>query len=83
MAIEQSFNKSLEQVGFKTRFSVNGSGSGGGQYVNSNMTCHYRGKKVHIQRYCRSKLNASGGNPPKNSANDLPEWVTMKTVVLV
>ena len=45
------------------------------------MTCHKCGKKVHINKYCRSKVNESGGKPPKNSANKLPEWFTKKPVV--
>ena len=45
------------------------------------MTCHKCGKKGHIQEDFRSKVNGSGGNPPKNSTNELPEWVTKKPVV--
>ena len=46
------------------------------------MTCHKCDKKGHIKKDCRSKVNGSGGNPPKNSTNELPEWVTRKPVVL-
>ena len=46
------------------------------------MTCHKCGRKGHIQKECRSKVNGSGGIPPKNSTHELPEWVTKKTVVL-
>ena len=45
------------------------------------MTCHKCGKKGHINKYCRSKGNDSSGNPPKKSANELPEWVTKKPLV--
>ena len=45
------------------------------------MTCNKCGKKVHIHKDCRSKVNGSGGNPPNNSTNELPEWVTKKSVV--
>ena len=44
------------------------------------MTCHKCDKKGHIKKDCRSKVNGSGGNPPKNSTNELPEWVTRKPV---
>ena len=45
------------------------------------MTCHKCGKKGNTQKDCRSKGNGSGGNPPKNSTNELPEWVTKKPIV--
>ena len=45
------------------------------------MTCHKCGEKGHIQKDCRSKLNGSGGNQPKNFTNEVPEWVTKKHIV--
>ena len=81
MAIDQSINKAFNQVDFKSHRSGNGSGSGGGSSAKSDMTCHKCGKKVHIKKYCRSKGNGSGGNPPKNSSNKLPEWFTKKPAV--
>ena len=81
MAIEQFINKALKQVDFKSRHSGNGSGSGGGSSTRSDMTCHKCSKKVHVKKDCRSKGNGSGGNPPKKSANEIPEWVTKKPVV--
>ena len=45
------------------------------------MTCHKWVKKGHIKKYCRSKGNSSGGNPPKKPANELLESVTKKPVV--
>ena len=44
------------------------------------MTCHKCDKKGHIKKDCRSKVNGSGGNPPKKSTNELPEWVTRKPI---
>ena len=67
VVIDQSDNKILKKVDFKSRRSVNGGSSGGRSSVKSNMTCHKCGKKGHIQRDCRSNLNGSGENPPKNS----------------
>ena len=81
MAIEQSVNKPLKQVDFNIPRSVNCCVSGGGLSVKSNMTCNKCVKKSHIQKYCRSKGTGSCGNPPKKSANELPEWVTKKPVV--
>ena len=81
MSIEQSINKALEQVGFKSRHSGNGGVSEGGSSARSDMTCHKCGKKGHNQKYYRSKLNGSVGNPPKKSTNELPEWVTNKSIV--
>ena len=71
VAIEQSINKSLKQVDFKSRRSGNGSGSGKGSSANSDGKCHKCGKKGHIQKDCRSKGNGSNGNTPKNSINEL------------
>ena len=45
------------------------------------MNCHKCGKEVHIQKDWRSTGNGSSGNTPKNFKNDLPEWVTRKSVV--
>ena len=45
------------------------------------MTCHKCGKKVHLNKDCRSKVNGSGENPPKKYPNEFPEWVTKKPVV--
>ena len=81
MAIDKSVNKSLKKFDFKIRCSVHGSGSGRGSYVKSNVTCHKCGKKDHANKYFRSKGNGSIGNPPKNSENDLPEWVNKKPIV--
>ena len=80
MDIEQSINKALKQVDFKSRRSGNDSGSGRGSSARSDKTCHKSGKKGHIQKYCRSKGNGSSGNTPKESINELPEWVTRKPV---
>ena len=79
--IEQSVNKALNQVDFKSRRIGNDIISRGGSSVKSNVTCHKCGKKIHINKYCRSKVNGSSGNPPKNSANDLQWWVTNKPVI--
>ena len=81
VAIKHSINKSLNQVDFKCRCSVNSSGSGRGSSARSDMTCHKCGKKGHIQKDCSSTVNGSSGNTPKNSTNDIPEWVTRKSVV--
>ena len=80
MTIEQSINKSLKQVDFNSRRSVNCSGSEIGLSTKSYITCHKCGKKGHIQKDCRSNGNGSSGKSPKNSTNDLPEWMTMKPV---
>ena len=80
VAIEQSINKALKQVDFKSRRSGNGSGSGKGSFARSDKTCHNCGKKGHIQKDCKSKGNGSGGITPKKSMNELPEWVTTKPV---
>ena len=81
MATEQSINKALKQVDFKTRHSENGSVSGIGSSARSDITCHKCGKKGNTQKDCRSKGNGSGGNPPKKYKNYIPECVTKKTVV--
>ena len=70
--IEQSINKALKQVYFKSRRSGNGSGSGRGSYARSDITCHEYGKKGHIKKDCRSTVNGSSGNTPKKSTNELP-----------
>ena len=72
VAIEQSINKYLEQVHFKRRHSENSSGSRRGSSARSDITYHKCGKKVHIQKDCRSKGNVSNGNLPKKSINELP-----------
>ena len=82
VAIEQSINKDLKQVDFKSRRSGNGSGSGKGSSARSDITCHGCGKKGHIQKEISSKVNGSSGNLPKKSKNELPEWVSRKPVVL-
>ena len=48
VAIEQSINKDLNQVDFKSRRSGNGSGSGKGSFAKSDGKCHKCGKKGHI-----------------------------------
>ena len=82
MIIEQSVKKDVNQVDFKIHRSGNGSGSGGGSSVKSNVTCHKCGKKGHIHKYCRSKVTASSDNPHNKSANELAYLVTKKPVVL-
>ena len=77
MAIEQSINKALKQVDFKSLHSRNGSGSGKGSSDRSYITCHKCGKKGHIKKDCKSKGNGSSGNTSKKSTNEIPEWVTM------
>ena len=81
MAIGRLVNNSLKQIDLKCHHSGNGSRYGGGSSVKSNMTCRKCGKKGHINKDCRSKVNDSSGNPPKKYANDLPEWVNRKPVV--
>ena len=80
VAIEQSINKALKQVNFKSGRSGNGSGSGKGSFAKSDGKCHKCGKKGHIQKDCKSKGNGSSGNTPKKSMNELPEWVNTKPV---
>ena len=70
--IENMINKALKQVDFKRRSSGNGSGSVRGSSTRSDITCHKCGKKGHIHIDCRSKVNGSGGNSPKNYTNELP-----------
>ena len=72
MAIEQSINKTLKHVDFKSRRSVNGSGSEKGSFARSDGKCHKCGKKGHIQKDCKSKGNGSSGNTSKKSINELP-----------
>ena len=67
MAIEQSINKVLKQVDFKSRHRGNGSGSGRGSSARSDITCHKFGKKGHIKKDCRSAVNGFCGNTPKKS----------------
>ena len=80
MAIEQSINKALKQVDFKSRRSGNSSGSGKGSFTRLDGKCHKCDKKDHIHKDCRSKGNGYNGNTPKKSINELPEWVTRKSV---
>ena len=72
MAIEQSINKALKQVDFKSRHSGNGSGSGKGSSAKSDRKCHKCGKRGHIQKDCESKVNGSNDNTSKKSINELP-----------
>ena len=81
MAVEQFINKALKQLYFKSRRSVNGSVSGRGSSARSDINSHKCCKKGHIHKECRSKGNGSSGNSPKNSTNELTEWVTQKPVV--
>ena len=81
MAIEQSIKKALKQVDFKSRSSGSSSGSVKGSFARSDGKCHKCGKKVHIQKDCRSKGNGSSGNSSKNPTNELPEWATRNPVV--
>ena len=82
MKIDHLSNKALKQVDFKTYFSINGSGSGGGSYSRSEVICHNCGKNGYFQKYCRSEVNFYSGKLSKNSTNEIPEWVTNKPVVL-
>ena len=72
VVIEQSINKALKQVDFKSRCSGKGSGSEKGSFARSDGKYHKCGKKGHIQKDCKSKVNGSSGNTPKNSINELP-----------
>ena len=72
VAIEQSINKALKQVDFKSCRSGNDSRSGRSSSVRSDKTCHKCGKKGHTQKDCKSKANGSRGNTPKKSINELP-----------
>ena len=71
MVVEKSIKKSLNHGDFNRNCSGNGSGSGGGSSARSYMTCPKCGKKFHSKKDCRSKVNGSGGNPTKKSANEL------------
>ena len=73
MAIEQSINKALNKVDFKSLLSGNGSGSGRGSSAMSDITCHKCGKKGNIQKECRSKGNGCSGKSPKKFTNEIPE----------
>ena len=81
MATEQSIKKALIQVDFKSRRSVNNSGSVRGSSARSDITFQKCGKKGHIQKDFRSTVNGSSGNTPKKSTNELPEWMTKNDVV--
>ena len=82
MSIEQSINKALKRADFKSRRSVNGSGSEKGSFARSDEKYHKCGKKGHIKKYCRSKENGSSENTTKKFITELPEWVTRKPVDL-
>ena len=69
-----------KQVDFKIRRSGNGNGSEIGSSAGSDIICHKCGKKGHIKKYWRSKGHVSSVNTPKNSINELPNWVTRKRV---
>ena len=69
VAIDQLINKALKKVDLKSLQSGNYSGSGGGSYVRSDMTCQKCGKEGHIKKDFRSKGNGSGGNLTKKSSN--------------
>ena len=81
VVVEQSVNKNLKQVDFKSRLSGNVSGSGRGSSSRSDITCYNCGKNGHIHKDCRSKVNGSSGNSPKKSTNEFPEWLNKKHVV--
>ena len=80
VAIEKLINKDLKQVDFKIRCSVNNSGSGRDSSARSDITCHKCDKKGHIKKFFRSTVNGFCGNTPKNSTNELSEWVTRNPV---
>ena len=46
MTIEQSINKAVKKVDFKIHHSGNGSDSGGGSSVKSDVTCYKYGKRA-------------------------------------
>ena len=73
MEIDQSVNKSLEQVELNICCIGNGSIYGGGSSDRSNMTSHNCGKRGHIQKDYRSKRTGSSGKPYKKSTNYVPE----------
>ena len=80
VASEQLINKDLKQVDFKSQRSGNGNISEKGSTARSNITCHKCVKKGHIQIDFSSKGNGSIGKSSKKSKNELPEWVTRKTI---
>ena len=69
-----------KQVDFKSRRSVNDSGSEKESFTKSDGKCHKCGNKGHIKKFCRSKIHGPNGNTPKKSVNELPKWVTTKPV---
>ena len=78
MDIEQLIKKDLKQVDLKILYSGNVSGSGRGSYARSHITCYNCGENTYLKKDCISKVNGSGGNPPKMSPNKLPEQITKK-----
>ena len=80
MSIEQSVNKALKQVDFRSFCSGNVSGSGGVSSVKSYVNHHKFCKKGNIKKDFRPNEKRYSGNPPKKSANDLPECVTNKPI---
>ena len=80
MDIEQLVKKAFKKVYFKILRSGNVSGSGGESSFKLNVTCNKCGKRGNIQKYCRSNGTISSGKPPKNFANEIPQWVTKKPV---
>ena len=56
MFVEQSINKALKQVDFKSRRSGNGSGSGRGSSASSDINCHKCGKKDPVARPDRKSV---------------------------
>ena len=81
VAIEQSTNKALKQIQFKSRQKIVDIFTGRESHIKSYVTCHKCGKKVHTKKECRPKGTGSSGNQPKKYENEIPEWVTKKPVV--
>ena len=80
MEIDNSLNNYLKQVDFRSRNSINFSGSRGELYARSNVISHICGKRGHLNKEVMSKENGYCGNPYKNP-NELPKYVTKKHVV--
>ena len=79
--IEQSTNKALKQVDFKSRRSGNDSGSRKGSSTRSDINCHKCGKKAISRKTAGQRKMALLGNHQRSPENELPEWVTKKPVV--